>query len=241
MSKEIKEITVAPDIKKPFDATVPSLPKAAMLLPALVYLWVIFSLGQLGYIWFLGHSESKLYPGNVAAKQQLDAKITAYKTVLDDANAQFENFRLWKGWLLEGPPMAQISGAVINAIQEDVRITTLKLVKTSDYPTQLDFTCRLALTKTDPTKQFELVMQGLNNTGWRVGGSVDQGTDADAARLYPTPNGAPREVFYRLEAKLNQRIDAKSPNVPITLAPVPKPAAAPAAAAPARPKGEILR
>lgn len=251
MSKEVQEIIVAPDLKRPFDATIPSLPKAAMILPAIIYLWILFSLGQLGYEWFQAHNESKQYPSDIATKQQLDSKITAYETVLSDADKQFENFRYWKGWLLEGPPMAQLAGSVFNAIQPDVRITTLRFVKTPDYPTQLELTCRLALTQTDPTKQFELVMQGLNNTGWRVGGSVDQGTDPDAARLYPTPNGAPREVFYKLEAKLNQKIDAKSPNVPITVAgqrPAPAaPAGAPPAGAPGSaptpniPKGDVLK
>jgi len=217
MAKNSTELAVAPDIKKPFDATIPSLPAAAMLLPILLYGWMAWNMFTVGKNYYHAYQEKAVYPSHVAQKQQLDTKITAYRTVLSDADSQFANFRLWKGWLLEGPPVAQLISAVLNAIQGDVRITTLRFNKSLNYPTQLELTCRLALTQTDPTNQFEMVMKALDSTGWRVGGSVDQSADPDAARLYPTPNGAPREVFYKLEAKINQRIDAANPNVPISV------------------------
>jgi len=224
MAEEKKELVyVAPDIKRPFDATIPSLPKAVMLLPLLMYLWVGFNLYVVGKNYIEVQIMKKSYPAHVAEKQQLDTKIAAYKAVLEDADRQFETFRLWKGWLLEGPPMAQLIAAVLNSIQNDVRITTLDFSKELDYPSRISLTARLALTSTDPSKQFDMLMQALDAIGWRVGGSVDQAVDADAERLYPTPNGAPRELFYKLSAALTQKVDADNPNVPINMPAPPAP------------------
>jgi len=244
MAKKSTELAVAPDIKKPFDATIPSLPKAAIVVPILIYAVIAWSLFGLGKNYYHAYQEKQVYPSHVAQKQQLDTKITAYKTVLSDADKQFGSFRLWKGWLLEGPPMAQLISVVLNAVQQDVRITTLKFTKSLDYPTQLEMTCRLALTQTDPTSQFEMIMKAMDATGWRVGGSVDQSSDADAARLYPTPNGAPREVFYKLDAKINQRIDSNSPNVPIAVplsSSTPEQPAVPAAAPAGTPVTNVIK
>lgn len=227
MAEQKKELVyVAPDIKRPFDATVPSLPKAAMLLPILIYLWVGFNIFVIGKNYVEVQMMKKSYPAHVAEKQQLDTKISAYKAVLQDADSQFETFRLWKGWLLESPPMAQLIAAVLNSIQSDVRITTLDFSKELDYPSRIGLVARLALTSTDPSKQFDMLMQALDAVGWRIGGSVDQAVDSDAERLYPTPNGAPRELFYRLSAALTQKVDAETPNVPITMPEQPKPEAA---------------
>jgi len=223
MATEKKIETVAPDIKRPFDATIPSLPKIVMLLPLLMYLWLGFNLALIGKNLFeVKVIMKKSYPANVQEKQQLDTKITAYKGVISDGDVQFESFRLWKGWLLEGPPMAQMLAAILNSVQNDVRITTLELSKVLDYPTKIELTVRLALTSTDPSKQFDMIMQALDATGWRVGGMVDQAMDADAERLYPTPNGAPREMFYRLDATLTQKIDAENPNVAIDMPKAPE-------------------
>lgn len=205
---------VAPDIKKPFDATVPSLPLAAAILPGLLYLWMLYGAFAVGMNIFEVQMMKRDYPAHVAEKQQLDSRISSYKEVVGAADSQFTLFRLWKGWLLESPPLTKLISLMLNSIQSDVRITTLQLNKEQDTPGQLEVTLRLALTNTDPSRQFDMVLQTLEKSGWRIGGSVNQAVDTEAERLFPTPSGAPREVFYKLESSLNERIDLDNPNVP---------------------------
>lgn len=206
---------IAPDVKSGSSAGLPSLPGILIIIPVLLYIWLGWTAINLGKDFYEVRSLKAIYPREVAERQQLESTTSTHRDVIAEAEAQFEAFRKWKGWITESPALSPAIAAILNSIQGDVRVNTVSITKSMEAPNQLKLLLRVALTTTEPAKQFEMTLNALDAVGWKIGGSVEQGSDADAAQKFPTPAGIPREIFYKLEATLVEKVDFTAPVVPI--------------------------